>query len=479
MTLHVDRQTLSTNVTCGELATLAWLVSSFVWCANVSHRVPADVPGDEGGPRKAPASELLFNHVEVRMRTHLIIVALMLGAIACADRTAPISGPPTSRLFTGSTPEPTEYPAERAFWELARVAPSHGGLYFDTLTGDLNVYLKDMTEGPAAKRALPIVFSEGLASARARHPQAGIVFKQGTYTFIELARWRDALDSVLMATPSVQWWGVDHAKNQIVVGVLSGADSEAIVAMALELAIPAGALRFEKTGRVHPEQTLLDSIRPVKGGIVLEHKKSPTSPIYQCTLGFLALWGGEHAFVTASHCSSQRGALDSTKQYQPHLASNDSSIGFEVADFSYTCHTVLTCSNADAAVYRATLGPGDWYFKRVARTVGGCFPSCTPPAPLTIDSTRPFWSIVRTRTTIAVGDLVSKIGIATGWSQSYVRQVCMTVKSNVSYFCQAYSDYQQDDGDSGSTSASGYPWGNGHYSHARRDSLGKYHRWPL
>jgi len=126
------------------------------------------------------------------------------------------------------------------------VAPSHGGLYFDTLTGDLNVYLKDLSEGPAAKRALPLIFGHALASARARHPHAGIVFKQGTYTFIELARWRDALDEFL-GPPSVQWFGIDHAKNRIVIGVLADADSQAIVAKALELAIPAGALRFEKT----------------------------------------------------------------------------------------------------------------------------------------------------------------------------------------------------------------------------------------
>lgn len=385
------------------------------------------------------------------MRTHPIIVALMLGAIACGDRTPPISGPLASRLFTGSTPEPTEDDGQRAFWELARVAPGYGGLYFDTLSGDLTVYLKDMSEGPTAKRVLPLLFGEGLASARARHPNAGIVFKQGIYTFIELARWRDALNDFFFETSSVQWWGIDHARNRIVVGVLSLADSEGIVAKAVELAIPAGALRFERTGRFQPLETLLDSIRPIKGGIVLEHEKSPTLPIQQCTLGFLALWGGEHAFVTASHCSSQEGVLDSTKQFQPHwhaLPQSASSIGFEVADSSMLCH-FQRCTYADAAVYRATLPPGDWYFKRIARTVSGCFPSCTPPAPLTINSTNPFWSIVRTRTTIVVGDLVSKIGIATGWTQSYVRQVCMTTKTGVAHLCQAYSDFQADGGDSG------------------------------
>ena len=186
------------------------------------------------------------------MRTDLIMLTLALGAISCTHRTAPTSGAVASPSLTGSIPVETDYPGERPYKELAKVAPSHGGMYFDTLTGDLNVYLKDLSEGPAAKRALPLIFGQGLARARARHPHAGIVFKQGTYTFIELARWRDALDSVFTVTSSVQWWGIDHAKNRIVVGVLSLADSQAIVATALELAIPAGALRFEKTGRVQP-----------------------------------------------------------------------------------------------------------------------------------------------------------------------------------------------------------------------------------
>jgi hypothetical protein len=186
------------------------------------------------------------------MRTHLMILAAMLGAIACADRTASTSDPLASRSVAGPSSEHPESEAERPFRELARVAPSHGGWYFDAVTGDLNVYLKDMTEGPAAKRALPGVFSEGLSSARARHPHAGIVFKQGTYTFIELARWRDALDDFL-EPPSVQWFGIDHAQNRIVIGVIAGADRQAIAGMAADLAIPAGALRFEKTAplRVH------------------------------------------------------------------------------------------------------------------------------------------------------------------------------------------------------------------------------------
>jgi hypothetical protein len=404
----------------------------------------------------------MFKHMEVDMRTHLIIVALMLGAIACADRTAPTNSPLVSGPFAGPSSEDPESDAERPFRELARVAPSHGGWYFDAITGDLNVYLKDMSEGPAAKRALPAVFSEGLASARARHPHAGIVFKQGTYTFIELARWRDALDTFL-GPPSVAWFGIHHAQNRIVIGVVAGADRQAIAAMAADLSIPAGALRFVKTTpiRFQSHLTLDDSIRPVKGGLRLERLLS-SQIVFRCTLGFLALWGGEHAFVTNSHCSSQQWALDSTKWYQNRAPRTHpeslsiSSIGFEVADSSTGCRAgfpgqFVPCSYADAAVYRATLPPGHWFFKRIARTVSGCFGSTCPPQPLTISDLTPFWSIVRTRTSIAENDLVSKIGQTTGWTQGLVRHINMKVfyPDGGVLQLQAFSDYVQGLGDSG------------------------------
>jgi len=231
---------------------------------------PSPIPSALGKTSDTDLFRIALKHREVTMRVRLIIGAVTLGAIACADRPGPSSGPLASRPFAGPSSQHLESVAERPFRELARVAPSHGGWYFDTLTGDLNVYLKDVREGPAAKRALASLDSQPLARARASHPHAGIVFKQGTYTFIELARWRDALDAFLMKTQRAQWWGIDHAKNQIVVGVLSGADSEAIAAMAVDLAIPAGALRFERTAPIRSEKTLEDSIRPVKGGIRLD-----------------------------------------------------------------------------------------------------------------------------------------------------------------------------------------------------------------
>jgi hypothetical protein len=239
--------------------------------------------------------------------------------------------------------------------------------------------------------------------------------------------------------------------------------------MAVDLAIPAGALRFERTAPFRSDETrrisgpcegctLQDSIRPVKGGLRLEHVVGAGSS--PCTLGFLALWGdppwdsGDHAFVTSSHCSSQRWALDSTKQYQnraplTHAESlSISSIGFEVADSSTSCPDGR-CSYADAAIYRSTLGPGDWYFRRIARPVSGCMPSCTPPV-LTIDVYYKIWVIVRTQPTIMVTQLVNMIGQTSGWTQGYVRLINQKVfPPGGARIDQVFSGYGSAGGDSG------------------------------
>ena len=64
------------------------------------------------------------------MRTRLIIVCLMLGPIACADRTTPTSAPQATPSFASSGSEHPESEEERPFRELGRVAPSHRWVVF-------------------------------------------------------------------------------------------------------------------------------------------------------------------------------------------------------------------------------------------------------------------------------------------------------------------------------------------------------------
>src|SRR5437899_5287783 len=124
--------------------------------------------------------------------------------------------------------------------------------------------------------------------------------------------------------------------------------------------------------------------------------------------------------------------------------------GLKSPNASTLCQDGLPCSYADAAIYRATLGPGDWYFRRIARPVSGCMPSCTPPV-LTIDVYYKIWVIVRTEPNIRVGQFVNKIGQTTGWTQGYVRYINVTAiaPDGGHHLDQALSDYGSAGGDSG------------------------------
>jgi len=88
---------------------------------------PSPIPSALGKTSDTDLFRIALKHREVTMRVRLIIGAVTLGAIACADRPGPSSGPLASRPFAGPSSQHLESVAERPFRELARVAPSHGG----------------------------------------------------------------------------------------------------------------------------------------------------------------------------------------------------------------------------------------------------------------------------------------------------------------------------------------------------------------
>lgn len=63
-----------------------------------------------------------------------------------------------------------------------------------------------------------------------------------------------------------------------------------------------------------------------------------------------------------------------------------------------------------------------------------------------------YWNVTATVDTPKVNDLVSKIGITTGWTQAYVAKSCVNTKGpvrGVYYLCQDYTNFGADEGDSG------------------------------
>jgi len=350
------------------------------------------------------------------------------------------------------------HPAEQPFWNLAQLVSASAGFFFDTVSGNVIVSLADTSISAAVRSSLHSQLAGLVRESSARHPGAGVVVRKVLYSYLQLRKWRDQLEGVLDMS-GVYWLDLDEVRNRVVFGIDEQADRAAIKRSILNAHVPEGAVALESgAGPLQLYETLDDRIRPIEGGIKIQHYDPGPSEVYDCTLGALALWQGKRAFLTASHCSSNPFFVDSTKQYQNRypITHQDSlaisSIGQEVADTVNACpkHSHATwCSYTDAAVYQFTGDTANWVLGRVALPSLGCSPG--PCGVVQIDSTHPNWAIDSTHNVTVVGDLVSVIGEKSGWNQGFVQKTCVdTYVSQVAeLLCQEATDFVADSGDSG------------------------------
>lgn len=345
------------------------------------------------------------------------------------------------------------YAEERRAVELARQIPDLAGFYFDT-SGNVIVLLKGVAASPSKKTLLWPRFGNELSRGRRRNPAADLIVRTADYSFLELKGWRDRLmNADILTTPGVVWLDLDEFRNRVVIGLDVGADPGAARAIAEGLAIPFQALAFEVTGPYVRQQTLRDEFRPLQGGIQIQ-RVSGASRV-GCTLGFTALRNSQQVFLTAGHCSPNPTGTDSVAQFQPVApltraeSLTMSPIGREIFQYSEPCGN-RRCSYSDAAIY-GLIPTQAWGLGRIAQPAYGCFPGpCSPPV-LDVSSWSPYWVIDTTHESFVVGDLVSQIGSATGWSQGSVQSTCVNItpSKGVQYNCQMFASYGSSDGDSG------------------------------
>lgn len=147
---------------------------------------------------------------------------------------------------------PLQYPEERPFRELAQQIPSLGGWYLDTASGNLVVLLKDLREADSARTLLTSRLARELSESRRTHPQAAVVFQKADYTWLELSEWRDRLRRVMPMTPGIVSLDVGEARNRVVIGVDSAADSIPARMLTRSLEIPDNGALIEVTGPFKP-----------------------------------------------------------------------------------------------------------------------------------------------------------------------------------------------------------------------------------
>jgi PA-IL-like protein len=212
------------------------------------------------------------------------------------------------------------------FVEVARKHPGFGEMYIDEekdtiyvflLNGDLNAVVNELKRA-LGERSLPESKAQALSAK---------------YSFLQLKQWHDHMAEHLFQIPEVTMTDIGDAKNRLLVGVENQEAGAEVEKQLKELDIPDGAVNIEVRWPIVLFDSLKDCHRdPLAGGLQIA-----LSGGGGCTLGFIAIREGTHGFVTNSHCSSSRNALDDTVYGQPWsivspIPGGDTIIGREAVD---------------------------------------------------------------------------------------------------------------------------------------------------
>lgn len=329
--------------------------------------------------------------------------------------------------------------------------PGFGGMFYDD-NGNLNVYFSgaawlESNNAPEAakqrvKTALTAVFNEDLSirsSASGASTSAGIQFLQGQFSIHELARWRVKVEA-LMHIQGVVLSDLDEAKNRLKMGVENETVRTQILMALREARIPPGAVAIEIMPPFQQFSTLRDKNRPIQGGNEIDTlgAQEPINSNLQgqvCSTGFIGVLGFTTGFVTASHCTFNRGGVEGTQFYQQGNDPFNESIGYETVDPGYwsspiasQCPAGRRCRYSDAAFI--TLNADFAFATPMIRK-----PDSINTQSITLDSdglSLVVWDAldaaevgVNDRATVLVeGTTVEKIGSGSGWTSGRIFETC-------------------------------------------------------
>ena len=353
---------------------------------------------------------------------------------SCSDDSTLPSAPST-------TPDPSVAGVQQDLADdpvaLARAVPGFGGFFLDQ-QGTPTVYLTNPGGRAAAERALAPWFRER------NRPVAAMRVLPAQFAWTDLERWFAQASPEVLAVPGVVFTDADEAGNRVRIGVEHAAAASRVRSALARLGIPAAAADVEIVAPFRQVANLRGPVRPVVAGVQINF------PGFLCSLGFNATRQGVSGFVTASHCTTTQGGVESTPYWQPLQTTRPVQIGTETVDPTYKttlagCPSGRRCRRSDASFARyinatpKTLG-------RIART------ATTSSSDLVIAGG---WTITSnaTSSSFTVGATVNKVGRTTGWSRGPVVATCATVNvsgSNITQICQTIVAATVGGGDSGS-----------------------------
>jgi hypothetical protein len=377
------------------------------------------------------------------LRTSLLRYGLATGTAlalaACQDNSAPTSPDAGLLPAQGQSAQGPELPSAAEF---DRQVPGFGGFFLNA-DGTPTVYLTRGSSRVPAERVLAGYLSaRGLSTAAIRIAEAQYGWKQ-------LERWQEAASVEALAVPGAVFVDNDETGNRVLIGVENLGAAGQVRAAAARRGVPDDAVLVERADPIVQVATLQNVVdRPVRAGVQINF------PGFLCSVGFNATTAsGQKSFVTASHCTTTQGGVESTPYWQPLQSVNPTQIATEVADPVYVkggagCPRGKLCRYSDAS-RAAYINGANQALGLIARTSGANNGSLSITGSFSITTN----DCTTTGGCLAVGTTVNKVGRTTGWTAGNITNTCVNTGvqgSRIVQFCQTFVSAGVGGGDSGS-----------------------------
>jgi hypothetical protein len=357
-----------------------------------------------------------------------LMASISLAAAACADGP---EEPTSSELISRAQALlPSTGDAERRI-------PGFGGFFLDE-DGLPAVYM--MPE--ASQAAAEVVFADYLAELGL--PESEVRVLDGRYEWRSLNAWQTSATAEALAVEGSVFVDSDETSNRVRIGVEDSTAEAKVLAALAKAGVPEEAVYIDQVEPIYQVASLQNVVdRPVRAGVQINF------PGFLCSVGFNANSGGQRSFITASHCTTRQGGVESTPYFQPLQSVNGTQIGTEVSDPNYTtgggCPLFRRCRRSDAA--RVVYANGaNQALGSIARTSGPNNGSLEIVGSLRITADD-------TNNAVAVNSTVQKVGRTTGWTSGRLSSKCVNVNvggTNITQFCQNVVVAGVGGGDSGS-----------------------------
>jgi hypothetical protein len=364
--------------------------------------------------------------------------AVALTLAACQDNsnpTAPDAVPPSDRVQAS---QGADLPPAGEF---ARQVPGFGGFFLDR-SGNPTLYLtRGSSRAPAERLLAAYLRGRGLTTAAIR-------VLEGRYSWHQLERWQAQASTEALAVTGAVFVDNDETVNRVRIGVGNLNAMGQVRATLARLRIPDEAVIVERADPIVQVATLQNVVdRPVRAGVQINF------PGFLCSVGFNATSGTQQSFITASHCTTTQGGVESTPYWQPLQSSQPTQIATEVADPVYKkniagCPRNKLCRYSDAS-RAAYINGANQALGRIARTSGANNGSLEITGTFTINA-----DDCGTRGgCLTVGTTVNKVGRTTGWTAGTITNTCVNTGVQGTRFaqlCQTFVSAGVGGGDSGS-----------------------------